>query len=269
MARSASRAFFLWSVGMLQISIASDADKLLTTVGKLRAEKLPRALRNAANELGRIIHGGFDREKRNEASGGLVGEMKKRFDRPTDFTLGSLRFQLATDSRPEVRIWLKDQLSKGTAAKQYLNPQIQGGPRARKRHENKLIAAGIMPADMYAVPAVNAPLDAYGNLPVTIINRILGDLRAAGEATPRAAFVKRKGWKKNNYFFAGGKRFSMHLRPGVYWNLNGMIIPVLVFTRSPQYSIRYPFYDIGRDIYDRYKDKVIARHMNAALSSNS
>lgn len=241
---------------MLLINISSDADKVVGLLDKMQTKVFPKALKDAANELGRIVHEG------------MKGEMKKRFDRPTDWTLGSLKFKEATTFKPEVNIWLKDQFTKGTAASQYLDPQIRGGSRHLKRHELKLIAANIMPADMYAVPAKNAPLDGYGNMPVDIINRILGDVRANGDQTPKASYRKRKGWKKTNYFFAGGKKYSMHLRPGIYWNLNGLIVPVLIFTRSPQYTIRYPFYEIGKDIYDRYKDRVIGAHMRAALHSN-
>jgi hypothetical protein len=257
-----SRLFF-FEVGMLQISVSADADRLFAAVSKLRSDKLPRALMNAANELGRIVHGG------TKGEGGLVGEMKKRFDRPTKWTLNSLRFKLATMDRPEVRIWIMDFAKKGASADEYLTPQIKGGQRGRKRHELKLISAGIMPADMWAVPASSAPLDIYGNVPMQFINRILHDVRAMGEQTAKRSYRKRTGWRRDNYFFAAPKAHSMHLRPGIYWHLSGAIMPVMIFTRSPSYTVRYPFYEIGRDIYNRNKDKVIARHLQAALSSNS
>jgi hypothetical protein len=249
--------FSLFEVGMLQVSVSADASQLLAAIGKLRADKLPKAITNAANELGRIVHGA------------MKSDMAVAFDRPTPWTMNSLRYKLATEQRPVVDIWLAYDANKGTPAEKYLSAQITGGGRRHKRFERALIASGNMPADMYAVPSSAAPLDAYGNVPGSFIVRMLSDLRAFGEQGYRAnRRGKRTGARKTNYFFRAPGYRSQHLRPGIYWHLpNGSIVPVFVFARSPQYAKRYPFYELGRRVYDRYKDRVITRHLKAALAS--
>ena len=241
---------------MLQISVSSDASQLLTAIGKLRADKLPKAITAAANELGSIVNGA------------LKSEMSKSFDRPTPYTLRGLNWKRATLDKPMVRIWIEDAPNKGTAPSEYLTPEMRGGHRVHKRFERALIAAGHMRADQYAVPGRAAPLDAYGNVPAGFIRRMLGDLKAAGEQNPKSARKRRTGAKRFNYFFRAPGYRTQHLKPGVYWHLpSNLIVPVFLFVGSPNYQTRYPFYDIGRNVYDRYKDRVIARHLKAALAS--
>lgn len=244
---------------MLQISVSSDASQLLTAIGKLRAEKLPKAITAAANELGRIVHGA------------MKSEMSERFDRPVPFTQNAIRFKLATQAKPVVDIWLSYDAAKGTPPEKYLAAHLTGGGRRHKRFERALISARLMPADMFAVPTSAAPLDAYGNVPGSFIVRMLSDLKAFGEQGYRAnRRGRRTGARRSNYFFvASGSTKTGHLRAGIYWHLpNGSISPLFIYTRAPQYTQRYPFYQLGQQVYDRYKDRVIARHLKEALASS-
>jgi hypothetical protein len=187
------------------------------------------------------------------------------------FTQNAIRFKLATQAKPVVDIWLSYDGAKGTAPEKYLAAHLTGGGRRHKRFERALISANLMPADMFAVPTSAAPLDAYGNVPGSFIVRMLSDLRAFGEQGYRAnRRGKRTGARKSNYFFkAPGNAKTAHLRPGIYWHIpSGAVVPLFVYTRTPQYTKRYPFYELGQRVYDRYKDRVIARHLKAALASS-
>lgn len=237
---------------MLQFDIRTNSRLVQAQLTELQKRHLPEAYAEAANTTGRIIHGA------------LRSEMQESFDRPTPWTLGGLRFKMATRSRPEVNIWLEEFGGKGTASGRYLTPQIEGGPRRHKRFERALILSGLMPGHMFAVPTSQAPLDGYGNVPGSFITRMLSDLRAFGEQGYRAnrRAGRRKGSKARNAFFVP-PRGSSTLKPGVYWRLaNGMVVPVFIFTRAPRYEKRFDFYGTARRVYDRYA----AREMTRALA---
>lgn len=237
---------------MLQFDIRTNASDVTLQMQQLQKKHLPSAMMDAANATGRYIHAA------------LRSEMSEVFDRPTSWTLGGLRFKLATRARPEVNIWLEDFGGKGTASGKYLTPQITGGARKHKRFERALILAGIMAPSMFAVPGRQAPVDAHGNVPGSFITRMLSDLRAFGEQGYRAnrRAGRRKGRKATNAFFSPPKGST--LKPGVYWRLpNRMIVPVFLFVRQPHYAKRYDFYGVGRRAYER----VALRFLNEALAN--
>ncbi len=100
------------------------------------------------------------------------------FDRPTPFTVNSLRMDRATLARPEARVRFKDP-PRLTESEHYLLPQVYGGPRKQKRFESTLQRAGLLPRGKALVPATSAPLDAYGNVTRGVYARILADLKAS------------------------------------------------------------------------------------------
>lgn len=243
---------------MLHFSVSADSSKLIAQINKLKSDRIPKALMDAANEIGSVINSI------------LRKEISERFDRPTLHTQRAIDWKRATRERPEVRIWVKEDPNKGTAQAKYLDPQMRGGPRRHKRFERALIAKGLMPANLYAVPSRGAPVDSHGNVPGSFIVRMLSDLQAFGEQGYRAnRKAKRRGVKKQNYFFAApGGPSTAHLKPGIYWHLNDLLVPVFLFTRQPTYQIRYPFYDIGTRVYNRYRDRIVAKHLERALYGN-
>ncbi len=236
---------------MLTFDIRTNARDVMLQMQQLQKKHLPQAMMDAANATGRYIHAA------------LRSEMTEVFDRPTPWALGGLRFKLATRARPEVNIWLEEFGGKGIPAAKFLTPQIVGGSRPHKRFEKALIAKGLMPAGMYAVPTSRAPLDAYGNVPGPFIVRMLSDLQAFGEQGYRANRKgARRGRKRSNYFFVPFKG-DKGKRPGVWWHLpNDMVVPVFIFTRSPRYAKRYDFYGVGRRAYER----TALRFLNEALA---
>lgn len=118
------------------------------------------------------------------------GEMRSVFDRPTPFTLNSLRLSPATRQRQEAHVWFKDP-PRLTETQHYLLPQVYGGARRFKRFESLLMRAGFLPKGKALVPASGAPLDAYGNVSRGVYARIYADLKASPVGANRSATRKR------------------------------------------------------------------------------
>ena len=220
---------------------------LLRAIDKTRIDQLPQAMSWALNATA------------DKVKVALVEEMGRVFDRPTPYTLNAMYVRWSTKRRLVASVSLKDNgagdtaapgtVNKGTAAAAYLKPEIEGGARNLKRMERALQAAGLLPVGMFAVPAKEAPLDAYGNVPSQFIIRMLSDLRAfttAGYRANRKA-GRRKGNRATNAFFVPPA--GSHLKPGIYWRMPGrMLVPVFIFTRAPTYRARFDFKGISEKV---------------------
>ena len=248
---------------MLELDIRSNGAQVIARLHNFRATNIPRAMKNAANATGRYVHAA------------LRSEMTQVFDRPTPWTLGGLKFKLATEDKPLVRIWLEEFGDKARPVARYLSPQIQGGAREEKRMEMWLRQSGWLPPGWFAVPAREAPRDAYGNVPRSFVVRMLSDLRSF---TGDAAYLnrkagRRKGRKTTNAFFAvraGGPKRTAHLRPGVYWRLpNRMLVCVFVFVSRATYRKRFDFYGVGRRAYDRVSMRFLQQEIERPGSTRS
>lgn len=201
----------------------------------------------------------------------LVSEMGKVFDRPVRYTLNGTYVRPATTSRLQSEVGIKDQsyAGKGTAAINYLSPQIYGGGRGLKRFEKALQAFGILPKGMFAVPGSAAKLDANGNMSAGQIVQILSALGAAerfsgymANRTRRSA--KRKGSKLVNYMAGrpGGGRLPLGVWQVTRFARGSAVKPVLIFTKAPQYKVRYPFQSIVQKVVDRDFDAFFQQQLN-------
>lgn len=238
---------------MLQFDIRHTGVALQQKLTELQRKHLPRAQLAAVDRAGRYVHGA------------LRSEMQEVFDRPTPWALGGLRFKKPTMGKPVVSIWLEEFGGKGIPAAVFLRPQIEGGKRRHKRFERALIQKGLMSPLAYAVPGGQAPLDAYGNVPGSFIVRMMSDLQAFGEEGYRANRKgKRRGNRKSNYFFVGGRPGrGAHLKPGIYWKMPGGLLGVVfAFVSSTSYRPRLDFYGVGERAYNR----VAARFMSEELA---
>ena len=242
---------------MLELDIRHNSAQVIARLHNFRATNIPRAMKNAANATGRYVHAA------------LRSEMTQVFDRPTPWALGGLRFKPASETRPLVQIWLEEFGGKGIPAARFLEAQIQGGMRRRKRFERALIEAGKMPPTAYAVPGRQAPIDAYGNVPASFIVRVLSDLQAFGEQGYRAnRRGKRRGARKSNYFFI--PRPGSSKPPGVYWHMpNGLLGIVFLFVSKTAYQKRYDFYGVGRRAYDRVAMRFLQQEIERPGSTST
>lgn len=183
-------------------------------------------------------------------------ELRKVFDRPTPYTLRSLRVYYASTANLEARLWFK-QRSRDEDDR-WATAQIAGGQRAVKPFEQRLQRAGLMPRGWLAVPGEGMPRDAYGNINRGELSRILnvlGTFQEAGfnKADFRTRERLRKG-TKTAYGFAywvnpvGSK--NIHIPPGVYRRVytgfGTSLKPMIVFVSEARYKPRLPFASIVR-----------------------
>jgi len=202
-------------------------------------------------------------------------EMRRRFDRPTPYTLNALRVVPAKKTSLTARVWFKDFAGKGTVAEDYLLPQVEGGTRSQKRFERALRRIGIMTENEFAVPGAGAKLDAYGNMGRGQIVQILAYLQAFGEQGYRAnmdakgrARLARTTKKRRGveYFVSRGPGTwtgarswkngrAQHLPRGIYqrtsFAFGKAIKPVVLFVPRATYRPRFDFHGVANQVVHR------------------
>lgn len=185
--------------------------------------------------------------------------MRATIDRPTPFTVASLRYVAATaqravaavglgvvaitDERGEV-IRYQDLGPDETPAGRYLQPLITGGQRQAKRLDVALRAVGALPAGWYAVPGAGARLDAYGNVSRGQIVQILSQLRiqlVAGSSrnmSARSAIGAQR--RAGGRFFVVPVGSRTGVQPGVYQRefMGRTVTPVMIFVARAVYRKR-------------------------------
>ena len=195
------------------------------------------------------------------------------FDKPNPYTLNSVFMSPAKKARLEARVWLKDVWSKGGQGHHYLEPQIFGGDRSRKRTEVRLQMLGYLPSGYHVVPTKFAPKDAYGNINRGVITKILSQLNTAVVAGDysNATNSKRSRAKRavTQYFVSRGPgsqrrglagrrsaQYPQHLPAGVWerrvhaWGTS--VRPMLLFVKATRYNKRFDFFGVAQSTIDRY-----------------
>lgn len=205
---------------------------------------------------------GLARQRVMDRMGGAHGHAAI-FDRPTPFTVHSIRYHPASGETLQAEVYISDDAAKGISPRKYLRPEIEGGARNVKRSERALIAAGDMLSDQSLVPSRQFPLDRFGNVPGPTMVKILSRIKAFGEVGYAANANKRttKRLQKlgvtihkqtgTDYFVAKGHSG----RPLGVWQVvsRGEVRPVLIFTdKQPTYRARFPFVDLVMDVFNRY-----------------
>lgn len=184
-----------------------------------------------------------------------IANMKAVFDRPTRFALNALFLRPATKRELTAVVYFKDGFG-SIPASRFLGPQVDGGPRQHKSHEKRLIRAGHMRSDEFAVPGAGARLDRFGNLPGSTIERILSQVQAAEQfsgyhanaTNSRHSRAKRK--KAGRYFVLRPETSGRKVPPGIYWRKDlKEIVPVIMFVKAPTYRKRFPFYETAQQVF--------------------
>jgi hypothetical protein len=215
---------------------------------ELEKKNLEFAARMAANATGFAI-----REQWKDKAASV-------FDRPTELTKRAALVQKATKDRPFATVFLRDESASVPPAK-YLLSQALGGVRRHKAFERRLIDAGILPSNQYAVPGKGEPLDGFGNIPGSRLNAILSQLRARfdpkqNETATSAARRRRREAKlgqRRGEIFAVRPGKPNNLPPGVYQRVGtaygSAVKSVLAFVKPPSYQVRYDIFGYAKGIY--------------------
>lgn len=216
-------------------------------------------------------------------------EMQRVFDRPTPYALNAIRVRPATRGDLTALVDFREGAGKGVAADKFLGPEVFGGGRNRKRSENALARAGLLPGQ-FTVPGAAAELDAFGNMSRGFTVKLLSNLSALGEEGYRANATDRsrartarvgtsdKGYKKvfgKIYFVSKGpgsqvRGRQQHLAAGV-WEKSGThgadVKPVLMFTEAPTYTPRLPFYETAEEVFSTSFDGEFTTALDAAMAT--
>lgn len=191
-------------------------------------------------------------------------EMRQVFDRPVPFTLRSLRVYFANTANLKVTLWFRQRSA--DEDKPWAMPQIAGTARGMKPMELRLQKAGILPAGWMVVPGAAAPLDAFGNMSMGEISRILNVLGTFKEAGYNKANAKtkerlRKGNAKRGvygfeYWVNPPWARQKHLLPGVYRRVytafGTSLKPMLIFIKGARYKARLDFFGIAKRAFDKH-----------------
>lgn len=179
-------------------------------------------------------------------------EMADVFDRPTPWTLNSLRqWGRATRENLETTVDFRANFGKGIQPEQYMRAQISGGARRLKRYEVALRSVGALPDDYITVPGQGAKLDAFGNISAGQIIQLLSYFRAFPEAGYKANATdksrarlardnKRTGARGFAYFVgAPGRRGALGIYKRTRLGFGSAITPVLIFVKASNYAARF------------------------------
>jgi hypothetical protein len=209
------------------------------------AKQVPFALAKALNETAA------------SAKTNVQKEMRKVFNRPTNWVINSLRIKYASKSKLSAELAFKDKNSV-ESSRSMLEPHIFGGKRRHKTMETRLTRRGILPMGWHVVPGGGAKLDAYGNMSrgeISLILNVLGTYTELGynkaNAATRARMAK-GNVKKGVYGYelwinpVGGK--AKHIPPGIYKRVatpfGSSLKPMLIFVRSVSYKQTLGFFPI-------------------------
>ena len=198
----------------------------------------------------------------------LKSSMASVFDRPTRYTLNSLKVTPANRQTLQANVWFRT--PQQFVSQHYIEPQVYGGSRIHKRFERRLHDVGILPPGWYAVPGPSARLNRYGNMSQGQIVQILSALRAFTESGYTANRSRTAGTRRRSNIdyvaiTPGGQGQSRYVQPGI-WIRNGPHFnKVLSFVRSVSYRKRFRFFEIGREVADRELPRQFSRALEDAL----
>jgi hypothetical protein len=194
-------------------------------------------------------------------------EMPRVFDRPTRMTLNAVLYNKATTARPYAEVFIRDEAFKGTPPATYLLATVMGGQRGQKPYERLLRhKAGILGASEYTVPGRRAPLNAFGNLPSSMIGTMLSDLGArrdpqqnSTQESRRKRQRRRAIAKRSVYFYSHGPEEDrgdgrpQHLPRGIYRRtptaFGSALDKVLQIANATHYRQTYPVFDLAEKIF--------------------
>jgi hypothetical protein len=223
---------------MISFGIKSDISKVQSALDQLGASQVPFATSLALNRVAQ-----FSRET-------LRNTMARVFDRPKPFTLNSLFVKPSTKTNLVAIVGHKS----GSPVNQYLRSEIEGGLRAPKKLES-ILSRG---QREYLVPGKDTRLDAYGNIPRAIMNRIIQAQRAGSKADAQGVFIVPPGSKSG-------------LTPGIYERKGGSgkgsLKLLMVFVSKAQYRPLYDMQGIVSRVVESEFGKQFAASMDYALST--
>jgi hypothetical protein len=170
-------------------------------------------------------------------------EMRRRFDRPTPFTLNAVAVQTTrrtaeiratvreamgvTQSGAAAYVFLRDPGGKAVNPNSVLQAEIEGGRRNDKRMERALQRLGVLNSGWQVVPASGLPpekLDGYGNVRGSFIVQLISYFQGFGEQGYRAnmtdkrkAQLAKRGRTARGFVEVRGVEYFISRGPGTWF----------------------------------------------------
>jgi len=177
----------------IKVNGANTVQKVLASI----PGKAHRACAVALNKTGKAVKA----EEQNE--------MKSVFDRPTRYTLNSLKLTPATKDNLQAKVWFKDPARMGA---HYLVPQVDGGSRKLKGFERAF--------GEEFVPGEGVRLNQFGNVTggqIVQIMSVLGKLgRFSGDNSNSTAASRKRNTRERDYVYLPHGSAWGKLPPGIY-----------------------------------------------------
>jgi len=243
------------------IRIDTNAKDIAKQLDRIVTKQIPFAQSLIANRMAQKV-------KSNELS-----VMKSRLDRPTPFTLNSLRLKPGNKQKPEAKVFFKD-FGIGQIDWHYLNPQVGGGDRKQKRSEKMFLRAGLIKSNQFLVPASSAKRDQFGNMQRGQLMQVLSALKLhyLSGYTANASGSKRSNRTQaksgaNRYFFGtinGETGVWQRERSGFGDAVRAIMI---VKEGSPKYRIRFPFFAVAENTVSAHYARVAADAIEEVLKT--
>jgi len=172
----------------------------------------------------------------------------------TPWTLKSLYLKSAKKNKlaEGARVWFKDNATSGTAAGDYLKPQVYGGKRDAKPGERAVRGRHAIGNGRFLVPGRMTPKNAYGNVSgaKAAIKKILTDLREGGD--------RKKG------YFAGTPKGRTS--PAGLWQRKGKKLRLYAIeTGQPQYRAKFDFFGLANKTVAKFYDYEFAQALSHAM----
>ncbi len=176
----------------------------------------------------------------------IMAELPKVFDRPTPWTVNSIRYSISGDGQAAT-LFVTDDRAKGISAQDFLRAEIMGGPRKDKRSEKALLSRGLLQGGEQVAPGNSGELDRFGNLRAGLIVQALSGIGAMHEMgfVANATARSRARAKRAQLAHAStGTRFFVGKvhggAPGVYEVLGRHHVrAVMHFIARPAYKARF------------------------------
>lgn len=179
----------------------------------------------------------------------LEGEMRSVFDRPTRYTLNSLRLFPATKQKLVARVWMKNEADKAAPATRWLTPQVYGGPREDKRSEKLLRAKGVLPDGKFIVPGRDAKLDGFGNIGRGQLQKIIAGLGAQHDKYSNSTESRRSIGNLKRFFVMRNGREAIGIGERTGRGKDKVKL-VLAFVGRPGYRKDFDFFAIADQVAD-------------------
>jgi len=168
-------------------------------------------------------------------------EVEATFLGPTRFIQTGIRYEKMTTTRPYARAYWTDERNP------YIEPHVIGGERSLKKMEKAYRDRGIIGGSQWLVPGDGAPRDKFGNPTRAFYDKLYN-------ATNSLAMKKKYG----AWFVKPGK--------GIFERRGGTIVPLMFFTRAPQYKPRYEFYETAISEANRVAIQLMSESVAKAIA---